>query len=565
MMDFFGIKYKYLIIFALLLQGFFAYAQTLKVDAKFDSTTILIGDQVKLHIYAEFSKGTKIKFPSFSDTLTSKISIISVSPIDTLIKDDKISLHQSLLVTSFDSGFHQILPLAFPFEMEMIKDTIRSTVLSLNVLTVSTEKASDIKDIKPPYQAPFTLAEIWLFILLGVLIVILGFVIWFLIRKNRKEPVFSKKKPAEPPHVIALRELDILRAEKLWQQNKIKQYYTRLTETIRIYIEQRFGISAMEQTSDEILQSFKGVYLEDITTLDLLKKIFTTADLVKFAKSHPLPDENEISILNAYQFVNNTKIIVIQSSEQADTGYQVNAEVSNDSKQDDEEYRAKLIIQEKFDNNIVWKVFFWIKKIRLKYRIGILLGLIFVLSFESLPDFIFNIKQKQPKELSIAEISSMSDSDIPRYIEVKEAVVPKGGYIKVTKRKYGVELLDHICYPVYQINSDTTKDGKAFILVKDFHAKKDELENGTYFNSLFRIGGKFEGDRVTSQDVKLLEDHGINIDSNAIVIIKDSVALSFGVSILISILCIIVILVIAFSFFSRRTMEKIIGQGNSKQ
>jgi hypothetical protein len=300
---------KLLILIAAVLFCWTANAQILKINARFDSTSILIGDQVKLRIEVDQPKDAKVHFPVFADTLAPKIKVVKVFRPDTVPKNGNLHIQQDVLVTSFDSGYHYVAPLVFPFEMGTIKDTIRTAQLYLIVLTVPVGNAKDINDIKPPYSAPFTIAEILLYILIGVGVIILAFVIWFLVKKYRKEPIFATKKLIEPAHVVAIRELDKLRAEKLWQQSKGKEYYTRLTEIIRVYLEQRYEILALEMTSDEIIHTLRNIMVEDMTSIDLLRKMFTTADLVKFAKLQTLPDENEINLLNAYQFVNNTKLI----------------------------------------------------------------------------------------------------------------------------------------------------------------------------------------------------------------------------------------------------------------
>jgi hypothetical protein len=301
--------FRFLILIAAALLGWTANAQILKINARFDSTSILIGDQVKLRIEVDQPKDAKVHFPVFADTLASKIKVVKVFPPDTVPKNGNLHIQQDVLVTSFDSGYHYVAPLVFPFEMGTVKDSIRSAQLYLIVLTVPMGNAKDINDIKPPYNASFTIAEILLYILIGVGVIILAFVTWFLVKKFRKEPIFTIRKPVEPAHIVALRELDKLRTEKLWQQNKGKEYYTRLTEIIRVYIEQRYEIIALELTSDEIIQALRNVMVEDINSIDLLRKMFVTADLVKFAKLQTLPDENEINLLNAYQFVNNTKLV----------------------------------------------------------------------------------------------------------------------------------------------------------------------------------------------------------------------------------------------------------------
>lgn len=116
------------------------------------------------------------------------------------------------------------------------------------------------------------------------------------------------EKPKEPAHIIALRELDRIKAEKLWQKDKVKQYYSEVTETIRVYIENRFDIPAMEHTSDETISAFR--YRRDLLNdknFTNLSRMLMLADMVKFAKYSPLPDDNSGTLLDAYFFVNDTK------------------------------------------------------------------------------------------------------------------------------------------------------------------------------------------------------------------------------------------------------------------
>jgi hypothetical protein len=304
---------KALPMIALVLAALFStqmgWAQSLKINALFDSTTIVIGDQVKLRIEVDQPQKTKVQFPAFKDTINSKIEVIKTFKSDTIKNGDKLHITQEFLVTSFDSGDHYVAPIAFPFEMGPIKDTLRSVALHLRVLTLPVDTTKDIRDIKPPYRARIGFAEIWPFLLILLAAVLLGFGIWFLIKKLKKEPVFLQRKTFEPAHIIAIRDLDKLRGEKLWQSGKTKLYYTRLTEIIRLYIENRFNVKALEMTSDEIIGELKDAILQETENIALAQKIFTTADLVKFAKSQPLPDENEVSMLDAYQFVNNTKLV----------------------------------------------------------------------------------------------------------------------------------------------------------------------------------------------------------------------------------------------------------------
>ncbi len=109
-----------------------------------------------------------------------------------------------------------------------------------------------------------------------------------------------------PAHVRAANELDKLKAEKIWQQGREKEFYSKLTDILRRYIYEREGINAMEMTSGEILNNIRQISDVD-SVYNNLKQILSTADLVKFAKYKPYPDENDLSMVNAYFFVNQTK------------------------------------------------------------------------------------------------------------------------------------------------------------------------------------------------------------------------------------------------------------------
>jgi hypothetical protein len=126
-----------------------------------------------------------------------------------------------------------------------------------------------------------------------------------------------KEKPKEPAHVVALRALERIKNEKLWQKGQVKLFYSQLTDTLRVYMEERFSFPAMEQTSPEILKSLKGVDLTDDKLLTKMQKILETADLAKFARYEPLPDENDLCLISALFFVNQTKAEEIKSPEEA--------------------------------------------------------------------------------------------------------------------------------------------------------------------------------------------------------------------------------------------------------
>ena len=287
-------------------------AQQVTVNASIDSTHILIGDQLKLLLEIEKPKDLDIQFPQVPDTFSSKIEVVNRSKVDTFKLDDKERerLTQSLFITSFDSGRHQIPPFYFRMKNGQTLDSAATRALMFQVHGMKIDTTKGPVDIKTVYGAPVTLKEVTPYILGIILLAAIIFFIFYYIRwKKKNVPLFSKpEKPAEPAHIIALRELDRIKTQKLWQQEKIKQYYSEVSDTIRIYIENRFDIPAMEQTSSETIGVFKQQKaLVNDNTRDQLQHILSLADLVKFAKYTPLTDDNNQTLMNAYFFVNQTK------------------------------------------------------------------------------------------------------------------------------------------------------------------------------------------------------------------------------------------------------------------
>lgn len=287
------------------------FSQMITLQAKLDSNKILIGDQIKLHLLLNKTKDANVSFPILPDSLPGGIEVIERLKPDTLSKNgNNLSIQQSFVITSFDSGMHVIPPIGFEFVHDTLTDTIYtdSLYLMVNVPKIDTTK-NTIYDIKAPFDEPFSLMEIIEYVLYGIAALLLIIAGIYVYRKfKKKEPLIKlPHKPVDPPHVIALRELDTLKEKKLWQNNHIKKYHSDLTEIIRKYIENRFGISALEMTSYEILDAISHEKYIPEKLHSEIRFMFTIADFVKFAKAQPLPDENDTCLRHAYNFVNNTK------------------------------------------------------------------------------------------------------------------------------------------------------------------------------------------------------------------------------------------------------------------
>ncbi len=294
------------------------FAQDIKATAKLDTNSIRIGQQAKLQLRIQYrvdnGRQVKIYWPHITDTITKQIEVVSQSKIDTIIPDktDPFEFIQTktLYITSFDSGYWAIPP--FKFIVNNDTNDVNTESLLLEVGTIAVDTALAIKDIKAPYEENYNWLD-WLkdhmYVVYGTLIAILVIiVIIFLIRYFKKvaPPMVTIEKPKIPAHVIAFEKLDKLKNDKLWHEGKLKLYHSTLSEIVREYIENRFKIQALEQTTDEILFGFRNIAIDEESKMKL-KQLLFLSDMVKFAKELPLPNENEMSMNNAYDFINGTK------------------------------------------------------------------------------------------------------------------------------------------------------------------------------------------------------------------------------------------------------------------
>jgi len=284
------------------------FAQDITVEATIDSSEFLVGDQVELELKVTQPINEFVGIPVFNDELTKQIEILKQSENDTtLLESGHYIIKKQILITAFDSGYYAVPPIPFLYYSDTLKT--EPVLFKVNAIAVDTSQA--IKDIKMPYGAPLSFAEVlpWAGGGLGLIAIIL--VILYIIRKiRRKEPILGRVKPKEPAHIIAYRDLTKLKDNKLWQKDLIKDYYTDLTDILRVYLWNRFAIKTLERTSEEILESLNESDFNDEESFIVLKEIFGIADLVKFAKYKPIVDDHEKCMNYAYNIVDRTKLIV---------------------------------------------------------------------------------------------------------------------------------------------------------------------------------------------------------------------------------------------------------------
>ncbi|WP_394706761.1 BatD family protein [uncultured Bacteroides sp.] len=282
-------------------------AQSVTVDVSIDSLQIMIGEQAKIQLQVSLDAKQKAIFPHFKDSLLKGIEIINIAKPDTqyLNNRQRLLITQKYTITSFDSALYYIPP----FSIMVGSKEYKSKSLALKVYSprVDVSHPDHYYPQKGVMNPPFVWSDWVGTIFLSILGIPLMFLIVYLIIRFRdNKPIIRhiKIEPKIPPHQQAMKEIERIKTEKIWQKGHSKEYYTELTDTLRTYIQDRFGFSAMEMTSSEIIEKLMDVEAKDINDL---KFLFQTADLVKFAKHDPMMNENDSNLLNAISFINETK------------------------------------------------------------------------------------------------------------------------------------------------------------------------------------------------------------------------------------------------------------------
>lgn len=270
------------------------------VEVKIDPIEIMIGEQAQVTVTVKASDDAKVEMPTFQprQQIVAGVEVIASQQQDP---------HTLLLtLTSFDGNLYY-LP---PFKVKVNGKTIESKSLALKVVevevdTTKLDKFFGPKDVQDnPFQWSDWSASFWLSVLMLVMMAV-AFYLYLRLRENK--PIISHIKIVKRllPHQKAMREIEQIKAEKMVTSENQKEYYTKLTDTIRKYIEERYGFSAMEMTSSEIIERLMAS--DDKQSLDELRQLFMTADLVKFAKYSTLINENDANLVSAIDFINQTK------------------------------------------------------------------------------------------------------------------------------------------------------------------------------------------------------------------------------------------------------------------
>lgn len=286
-------------------------AAPVTIKAHLDSAYILMGKQTAINIDIVQDKGVTGHFiTNNGDTLTREVEVIkNYAPDTTSLSNDREEIIRKVIIQSFDSGLYTLPPYVYVVG----NDTFSTTPLALKVMPVEVDTLQTIHDyagVADPntklwdYLPDFVVDYWWIMLVIAFIVLLVA--IWLAFFKGKKRADFAPKQKPIPPYELALQQLDRLKSEKLCENGLEKEYYTRLTEILRNYLDSRFGINAMEMTSSQIIRQINS-NAETKPSAPILNRILEMADFVKFAKVRPLPDENATAFNNAVKFIEDTK------------------------------------------------------------------------------------------------------------------------------------------------------------------------------------------------------------------------------------------------------------------
>jgi len=301
--------------FSLLIFLFFVKSASAQVSVKatVDSTQMLIGDHIRLHVEVSQPQGVQVQPLNPVVPEGSAIEFLGQGKWDTLQPGGtQIRLRKDLVFTAWDSGYQRVPPIPIVSLQGGRLDTVFTNDIPIQVKMPQAD--TTLADIKPIIEEPANWQDYLPHI--AAIGVLLAVILWILLLRKQKARQILPPPPLVvlPPHEIALQKLEVLKKQKRWQQGLVKEYHSELTYIVREYLENRFGIRALEQTTDEILGQLRKSDFDRLLS-DKLMSLLQTADLVKFAKAEPPSDFHDRAMMYVEEFIFETKPVIIPTGE----------------------------------------------------------------------------------------------------------------------------------------------------------------------------------------------------------------------------------------------------------
>jgi len=293
------------------LLGFFvclsAKSQEATVNALLTPAEILIGDEVTLTIQLTYPPDWKLN--TVETVLLQELDSIEVKNIaiaDTASRSPMVNVEQKIILTSFDEGLYKIppIPIQFFHKDKPVNYSTPQLQLVVNTIPISPGDSINLQPIKDIIQEPLKLQDILPYTLVLAGLLAIGLLVWFF--KNRKQSQPEKEGmpiPTLAPHELANQRIAALQAERYLEKEAFKVFHTQISYILREYLEGRYGISALETTTFELLRQLQQAALPE-GWFEPLRQILHNADMVKFARAELPLTAHESALKQLATFVN---------------------------------------------------------------------------------------------------------------------------------------------------------------------------------------------------------------------------------------------------------------------
>ena len=281
----------------------------LTVHVRADKATMTIAETVLLELEAAIEPGYEVRMPKVDKVLESFGIVDWDNPGDKLDQKNRIVSKYRYRLEPFLSGTYPIPAFTFEFydannpedkKYELTTEPIDIEVTSLLGEQRAELKIDDIEDVlEMPRQASYT----WVWAL-GVVAVAAAGGLWLYLRRKRIKELVRIFKPA---HEIAYERLRALVKEDLVGAAKIKEFYERISDILRHYIEHRFSLRAPERTTEEFLAELANTEVLPAAEKQRLGEFLKHCDLVKFAKHNPTTEQIQETFDLVKDFIEKTK------------------------------------------------------------------------------------------------------------------------------------------------------------------------------------------------------------------------------------------------------------------
>ncbi|RMF60632.1 MAG: hypothetical protein D6743_14665 [Calditrichaeota bacterium] len=287
---------------------------SISIDSHVDKSSITIGDLITYSVVVTRSPDVQVEMPELGANLGS-FEIRDYQVHEPQKQDGQVVEQVDYVISTFDVGEFEIPPLTFYYTLpgDSTRHQLKTRKIDIVVESMKPSKAGDIRDIKAPLDLPRDYRKLIIWGSIGFATLVLGLLAFYIWRRRRagKGLLPEKVEPPRPAHEVALEALTALQNSELLAEGKVKEFYIRISEIIRKYIEGRYFIVALELTTFELTQALREAEIEP-EDIERIHDFLAACDLVKFAKYVPTAQENQAVLEDAFAIVERTKLLYDQ-------------------------------------------------------------------------------------------------------------------------------------------------------------------------------------------------------------------------------------------------------------